>query len=136
MTKDQISETIMQVARGDISINEGAKLLSMTLIDFERLMNFWEDAQQAWDKMMGIAIISELKRGKTDEEIKENFDCSEGEIERDKRLLRRTLGAIDEVREGSKTPGCASCIAGVYISEFARMMEEAKNENNIGKDDE
>lgn len=128
MTKSQITDTIMKVARGDITIDEGASELSMIIIDFERMMNAWEDAQQAWGKMQQIAIISELKNGKIDEEIMENLGCSESELERSKRIWRRTLGAIDEVREGSKTPGCASCIAGVYISEFARMMEQEKTD--------
>ena len=128
MTKSQITDTIMKVARGDITIDEGASELSMIIIDFERMMNAWEDAQQAWGKMQQIAIISELKNGKTDEEIMEEFDCDESELERSKRTWRRALGAIDEVREGSKTPGCASCIAGVYISEFARMMEQEKTD--------
>ena len=130
MTSKMIKEVITNVIGGDCSIDEGAKTLNMSLIDFERLLNHWEDAQQAWDKMMRIAIISELKNGKTDEEIIENLGCCETELERDKRRLERTLGVINEVREGNKTLACGSCIARVYISEFARMMEqEARNEN-------
>ena len=124
MTSKMIKEVITNVIGGDCSIDEGAKALEMSLIDFERLLNSWEDAQQSWGRMMQIAIISEIKRGKTDEEIMENLGCSKEELERDKRRLERILGAINEVREGNKTLTCGSCIARVYISEFARMMEE------------
>lgn len=131
MTSKMIKEVITNVIGGDCSIDEGAKALEMSLIDFERLLNSWEDAQQSWGKMMQIAIISELKNGKTDEEIIENLGCSEEELERDKRRLARILGAIDDVREGSKTLACGSCIARVYISELVRMMdEEARNETD------
>jgi len=96
----------------------------MSAIDFERLLNAWEDAQQSWGKMMQIAIISEMRRGRTDEEIMVDLCCTEMEIKYCKRRLERTLGAINEVREGNKTLACGSCIARVYISEFARMIEQ------------
>lgn len=124
MTTKMIKDVIAKVIGGDYSISEGAKALDMSLIDFERLLNNWEDAQQAWGKMLQVTIISEIKRGKTDEEIMENLGCSKEELERDKRRLERILGAINEVREGNKTLTCGSCIARVYISEFARMMEQ------------
>ena len=123
MTIQTIKEVIAKVLEGDCSIDEGAKSLEMSLIDFERLLNAWEDAQQAWGKMVQVAIISEIKRGKTDEEIMEDLGCGEKELEHSKRRLERTLGAINEVREGNKTLACGSCIARVYISELARMME-------------
>lgn len=126
MTIQTIKEVIINVLEGDCSIAEGAKALNMPVIDFERLLNAWEDAQQAWGRMLRIAIISELKHGKTDEEIIETLGCSEEELERDKRRLARILGAIDEVQEGSKTLACGSCIARVYISEFSRMMDEER----------
>ena len=50
--------------------------------------------------------------------------CTEMEIKHCKRRLEHTLGAIDDVREGNKTLACGSCIARVYISELARMMEQ------------
>ncbi len=127
MTSQMIKDVIAGVVGGDYSICEGASKLCMTILDFERLLNAWEDAQLAWDKMMRIAIISELKNGKTDEEIMNNLGCCETELERDKRRLERILGAIDEVQEGSKTLACGACIARVYISEFARMMEVEQN---------
>lgn len=131
MTSQMIKDVIAGVIGGDCSINEGAKSLEMSLIDFERLLNSWEDAQQSWGKMMQIAIISEIKNGKTGDEIMKDLGCSESELERNKRRLERTLGAINEVREGNKTLACGSCIARVYISELARMMEqEARNENS------
>lgn len=131
MTSNEITDAIMEVARGNCSVNEGAKSLCMSVIDFERMMNAWEKSQQYWDKMREIAIISEIKNGKTDEEIMESLGCSESEIERDKRLLGRTLQAFKEVREGRKAPGCGSCVAGVYISEFMKMMavEEQDGKN-------
>lgn len=127
MTIQTIKEVVINIIEGNCSIDEGAKALCMSLIDFERLLNAWEDAQQAWGRMLRIAIISEIKNGKTDDEIMENLDCSEKELEHSKRRLERTLGAFDDVREGNKTLACGSCIARVYISEFARMMEQEKN---------
>lgn len=124
MTIQMIKEVITGVVEGKCSISEGAETLNMSLIDFERLLNNWEDAQQAWSKMLQIAIISEMRGGRTDEEIMADMCCSEKELEHSKRRLERTLGAIDEVREGNKTLGCGSCIARVYISEFAKMMEQ------------
>ena len=124
MTTKMIKDVIAKVIGGDYSINEGAKALDMSLIDFERLLNNWEDAQQAWSKMLQIAIISEMRGGRTDEEIMADMCCGEMEIEYSKRRLERTLGAINDVREGNKTLTCGSCIARVYISEFARMMEQ------------
>ena len=124
MTTKMIKDVIAKVIGGDYSISEGAKALDMSLIDFERLLNNWEDAQQAWSKMLQIAIISEMRGGRTDEEIMADMCCGEMEIEYSKRRLERTLGAINDVREGNKTLTCGSCIARVYISEFARMMEQ------------
>lgn len=124
MTIQMIKDVISNVIGCDCSIDEGAKALNMSLIDFERLLNHWEDAQQAWGKMLQVAIINELKHGKTDEEIIDNLGCGEEELERDKRRLERIRGAITDVREGNKTLACGSCIARVYISEFARMMEQ------------
>lgn len=124
MTIQMIKDVIAKMLEGDCSIDEGAKSLDMSVIDFERLLNNWEDAQQAWGKMMQIAIISEMRRGRTDEEIMADLGCGEMEIKHSKRRLERTLGAINKVREGSKTLACGSCIARVYISEFARMMEQ------------
>lgn len=130
MTIQMIKEVIAKVLEGDCSIDEGAKALNMSLIDFERLLNAWEDAQQAWGRMLRIAIISELKNGKTDEEIIKNLGCSKVEVERNERLLGRTLEVFEEVRAGKKTPGCGSCVARVYISDFMKMMEQEKNEKN------
>lgn len=124
MTIQMIKEVIAKVLEGGYSIDEGAKALDMSLIDFERLLNAWEDAQQSWNKMVQIAIISEMRRGKTDEEIMVDLCCTEMEIKHCKRRLEHTLGAIDDVREGNKTLACGSCIARVYISELARMMEQ------------
>lgn len=124
MTIQMIKDVIAKMLGGDCSIDEGAKALDMSLIDFERLLNAWEDAQQAWGKMLQVAIINELKRGKTDEEIMENLGCGEEELERDKRRLERIRGVMDDVREGNKTLACGSCVARVYISEFAKMMEQ------------
>ena len=124
MTIQTIKDIIIDVIEGNCSIAEGAKALEMSVIDFERLLNAWEDAQQAWGRMLRIAIISEIKRGKTNEEIMANLGCSEAEVGRNRRLLGRTLEAIEKVREGQQTPGCGSCIARVYISELARMMEQ------------
>lgn len=124
MTIQTIKDIIIDVIDGNCSIAEGAKTLGMSVIDFERLMNSWEDAQQAWGRMLRIAIISEIKRGKTNEEIMANLGCSEAEVGRNRRLLGRTLEAIEKVREGQQTPGCGSCIARVYVSELARMMEQ------------
>lgn len=124
MTGKMIKDVVIGVIGGEYSIDEGASKLSMNKLDFERLLNAWENAQQAWGKMLRIAIISEIKNGKTDEEIMENLGCSESELERNKRLLGRTLEAIREVKEGRKTPACGSCVAGVYISEFVKMMEQ------------
>ena len=45
MTKEQITNEIMRVVRGDASISEGASVLSMSVIDFGRMMNAWEDVQ-------------------------------------------------------------------------------------------
>ena len=128
MTIQTIKDIIIDVTEGNCSIAKGAKALNMCVIDFERLLNSWEDAQQAWGRMLRIAIISEIKNGKTDDEIMENLGCSKTEVERDKLLLGRTLEVFEEVREGRKTPGCGSCIARVYISEFVKMMEQEKNE--------
>lgn len=128
MPSNEITDAIMEVARGNCSVSEGAKSLNMSVIDFERMMNAWEKSQQYWDKMREIAIISEIKNGKTGDEIMKDLGCSESELERNKRRLERTLGAINEVREGNKTLACGSCIARVYISELARMMEQEKNE--------
>lgn len=130
MTIQTIKDIIIDVIDGNCSIAEGAKTLDMSAIDFERLLNAWEDAQQAWGRMLRIAIISEIKRGKTDGEIMKNLGCSEKELERNRCLLGRTLDAIERVREGQQTPGCGSCVARVYISEFAKMMEQEKNEKN------
>lgn len=130
MTIQTIKDVIIDVLEGNCSIDEGAEALEMSVIDFERLMNAWEDAQQAWGRMLRIAIISEIKRGKTDGEIMKNLGCSEKELERNRCLLGRTLDAIERVREGQQTPGCGSCVARVYISEFAKMMEQEKNEKN------
>lgn len=124
MTIQMIKEVITGVVEGTCSISEGAETLDMSVIDFERLLNNWEDAQQAWGKMMQIAIISEMRRGRTDEEIMEDLCCAEMETKHSKRRLERTLEAINDVREGNKTLTCGSCIARVYISEFARMMEQ------------
>ena len=124
MTSQMIKEVIAKVVEGKCSISEGAKTLNMSAIDFERLLNNWEDAQQSWNKMVQIAIISEMRRGKTDEEIMVDLCCTEMEIKHCKRRLEHTLGAINDVREGNKTLGCGSCIARAYISEFARMMEQ------------
>ncbi|MBQ4543409.1 MAG: hypothetical protein IJA19_04480 [Clostridia bacterium] len=124
MTSQMIKEVIAKMLEGGYSIDEGAKALDMSLIDFERLLNAWEDAQQSWNKMVQIAIVSEMRRGRTDEEIMADLCCGEIEIKHSKRRLERTLGAINEVREGNKTFACGSCIARVYISEFARMMEQ------------
>lgn len=126
MTNKMITDVIMGVARGNCSVSESAKALNMPIIDFERMMNAWEQSQQYWDKMREIAIISEIKNGKTDKEIMEDMRCSESELERGKRLLGRTLGAFEEVKEKRKTPGCGSCVAGVYISEFMKMLEHEK----------
>ena len=130
MTIQTIKDIIIDVIEGNCSIAEGAKALEMSVIDFERLLNAWEDAQQAWGRMLRIAIISEIKNGKTDDEIMENLSCSEAEVERNKRLLGRTLEVFEEVRAGKKTPGCGSCVARVYISDFMKMMEQEKNEKN------
>lgn len=130
MTIQTIKDVIIDVIEGNCSIAEGAKTLEMSVIDFERLLNAWEDAQQAWGRMLRIAIISELKHGKTDEEIMADLGCSKVEVERDKRLLGRTLEVFEEVRAGKKTPGCGSCVARVYISEFVKMMEQ---ENSDGE---
>ena len=127
MTIQTIKEVIINVIEGDCSIEEGAKTLEMSVIDFERLLNHWEDAQQSWGKMLRVAIINELKHGRTDEEIMADLGCGKAEVERDKRLLGRTLEVFEEVREGRKTPGCGSCVARVYISEFVKMMEQEKN---------
>ena len=127
MTIQTIKEVIINVIEGDCSIEEGAKTLEMSVIDFERLLNHWEDAQQSWGKMLRVAIINELKHGRTDKEIMADLGCGKAEVERDKRLLGRTLEVFEEVREGRKTPGCGSCIARMYISEFAKMMEQEKN---------
>ena len=124
MTSQMIKEVVTGVVDGKCSISEGVETLNMSAIDFERLLNNWEDAQQAWGKMMQIAIISEMRRGRTDEEIMVDLCCTEMEIKHCKRRLERTLGAINEVREGNKTLACGSCIARVYISELARMMEQ------------
>lgn len=124
MTIQMIKEVVTGVVEGKCSISEGAETLNMSLIDFERLLNNWEDAQQAWSKMLQIAIISEMRGGRTDEEIMADMCCGEMEIEYSKRRLERTLGAINDVREGNKTLTCGSCVARVYISEFARMMEQ------------
>lgn len=124
MTIQMIKEVVTGVVDGKCSISEGAETLDMSAIDFERLLNNWEDAQQSWGKMLRVAIISEIKNGKTDEEIMADLCCGEIEIKHSKRRLERTLGAINEVREGNKTFACGSCIARVYISEFARMMEQ------------
>ena len=69
MTIQMIKEVVTGVVEGKCSISEGAETLNMSLIDFERLLNNWEDAQQAWSKMLQIAIISEMRGGRTDEEI-------------------------------------------------------------------
>ena len=130
MTIQIIKDIIIDVIEGNCSIAKGAKALEMSVIDFERLLNAWEDAQQAWGRMLRIAIISELKNGKTAEEIIENLGCSKVEVERNERLLGRTLEVFEEVRAGKKTPGCGSCVARVYISEFVKMMEQEKNEKN------
>ena len=130
MTIQMIKEVVTGVVDGKCSISEGAETLDMSAIDFERLLNNWEDAQQAWGRMLRIAIISEIKRGKTDDEIMKNLGCSEAEVGRNRRLLGRTLEVFKEVRAGKKTPGCGSCVARVYISEFSRMMEQEKNEKN------
>ena len=126
MTSNEITDAIMAVARGNCSVNEGAKALNMSVIDFERLMNSWEDAQIAWNKMIQVAIISELKHEKTDDEIMKNLGCSKAEVERNKRLLGRTLEVLEEVRAGKKIPGCGSCVARVYISEFVKMMKQGE----------
>lgn len=126
MTIQTIKEVIINVIEGDCSIEEGAKTLEMSVIDFERLLNAWEDAQQAWGRMLQVAIISEIKNGKTDDEIMKNLGCSKAEVERNKRLLGRTLEVFEEVREGKKTPGCGSCVARVYISDFVKMMKQGE----------
>ena len=72
MTIQTIKEVIINVIEGDCSIEEGAKTLEMSVIDFERLLNAWEDAQQAWGRMLQVAIISEIKNGKTDDETGRN----------------------------------------------------------------
>lgn len=130
MTSNEISHAIMEVARGNCSVSVSARSLNMSVIDFERMMDAWEKSQQYWDKMREIAIISEMKHGKTDEEIMKDLKCSESEIERDRRLLGRTLQVFEEVREGRKTPGCGSCVAGVYISEFMKMMEQERTDED------
>lgn len=124
MTIQMIKEVVTGVVDGKCSISEGAETLDMSAIDFERLLNNWEDAQQSWGKMLRVAIISEIKNGKTDEEIMADLGCSEKELEHSKRRLERTLEVFEEVQEGRKTLGCGSCVARVYISEFARMMEQ------------
>ena len=123
MIKEQIAGIIMKVMRGDISLGEGASTLSMSSIDFERIMNAWEDVQDAWNKIYEIAIINDLKNEKTDEEIIKNWGCSEEELERCRRRYGRIMWAIDEVREGNKAPGCGAVVAGAYTSEFVRMLE-------------
>lgn len=124
MTIQMIKEVVTGVVDGKCSISEGAETLDMSAIDFERLLNNWEDAQQSWGKMLRVAIISEIKNGKTDEKIMADLGCNKAEVERNKCLLGRTSEVFEEVRAGRKTPGCGSCIARVYISEFARMMEQ------------
>lgn len=124
MTNKEITDAIMGVARGEITISEGASKLCMLEIDFERMMNAWEDAQIAWDKMLQIAIVSELKNGKTDQTIIEALNCSKSEVERAEKRWKKTQQIFEEVREKTKTPTCGSCIARVYISELARMMEQ------------
>ena len=126
MTIQTIKEVIINVLEGNCSITKGAKTLEMSVIDFERLLNAWEDAQQAWGRMLQVAIISEIKNGKTDDEIMKNLGCSKAEVERNKRLLGRTLEVFEEVREGKKTPGCGSCVARVYISDFVKMMKQGE----------
>ena len=128
MTKEQITDEIMRVVRGDASISEGASVLSMSVIDFGRMMNAWEDVQDGWNKVYEIAVISELKNNKTDEEIIQNLGCSAAELERCKRRYGRTLWAIDEVHKGNKAPGCGAVIAGAYVSEFLRMLEQEKTD--------
>ena len=130
MTIQTIKGVIIDMIEGNCSIAEGAKTLEMSVINFERLLNAWEDAQQAWGRMLQVAIISEIKRGKTDDEIMADLGCSEKELEHGKRRLERTLEAIEKVREGQQTPGCGSCVARVYISDFMKMMEQEKNEKN------
>lgn len=128
MTKEHITNEIMRVVRGDASISEGASVLSMSVIDFGRMMNAWEDVQDGWNKVYEIAVISELKNNKTDEEIIQRLGCSEAELERCKRRYGRTVWAIDEVRKGNKAPGCGAVIVGAYVSEFVRMLEQEKTD--------
>lgn len=128
MTSKEIKEVVIDVVEGKCSISEGASKLSMSIIDFERLLNNWEQSHQYWGKMLQIAIISEIKNEKTDDEIMENLGCSEAEVGRNRRLLGRTMEAIEKVREGQQTPGCGSCIARMYISEFIKTMEQEKTD--------
>lgn len=135
--EERLLVSIEDVRAGIITPQQALKRLKgMSLEEFEKEMDQYEEDLKKKTQIREEAIINALKRGRTPEEIAEALMIDMSFVRKVEKDIERLYSRFEGLKNGRSTPWWCAETVGLSTSDFLREMkeweqqQEAKNETD------